>query len=87
MKQDALRRNEVVVLLRINLLKKGDEFVGMYGNLVAVKKSSGEVELTEVILDENGCIRLEHKPKIIIGYGDNVIDFISEDNGVQITTF
>ena len=45
--------------MRIDILKKGDEFVGIFGNMIAVRKASGEVELTAVILDEHNCIRLE----------------------------
>ena len=73
--------------MRINILKRGDEFAGIFGNLIAVKKPSGEVELTEISLDEFGCIRLDNKPKIYIGYGDNVVEVFSEDKNVQVVTF
>ena len=73
--------------MKINIMKKGDEFVGLYGNLIAIKKPSGEVELTEIILDDTGCIRLENKPKILIGYGENIVDITSEDGRVEVATF
>ena len=73
--------------MQINIMKKGDEFVGIYGNLVAIKKMSGEVELTELILDENGCIRLDKTPKIRIGYGDNVVEVDSSEGDVKTATF
>ena len=73
--------------MRINIMKKGDEFAGLYGNLIAIKKASGEVELTEIILDENGLIRLADKPKICIGYGDNVVQVSSEDRDIEVATF
>ncbi len=73
--------------MRINILKKGEEFVGLYGNMIGIKKPSGEVELTEIILDENGCIRLDSKPKVCIGYGDNVIEVSDETGSVQVATF
>ena len=73
--------------LVINLMKKGDEFVGLYGNLIAIRKPDGVTELTEIVLDEKGCIRLEKEPKIVIGYGDNVVSVSAEDGKVEISTF
>lgn len=73
--------------MKISIMKKGDEFAGLYGNLIAIKKENGEVELTEIILDENGFIRLSNKPKICIGYGDNVVQVSLEDGSVEVATF
>lgn len=73
--------------MRINILKKGDVFVGLYGNLIAIKRPSGEVELSEITLDNTGFIRLKKNPKLIIGYGDNVVDVCSEDVDVEVATF
>ena len=73
--------------MQINILKKGDEFVGLYGNLIAIRKSGGEVELTEIEVDENGCIRLAASPKITIGYGENVVSVSSEDGNIEVSTF
>ena len=73
--------------MKISIMKKGDEFAGLYGNLIAIKKETGEVELTEIILDENGLIRLSDKPKICIGYGDNVVQVSSDDGSVEVATF
>ena len=73
--------------MRIGILQKGDEFAGLFGNLIAIKKPSGEVELTEVLLDDNGLIRLADKPKLCIGYGNNVIEINNNDGNIEVATF
>ena len=73
--------------MRVNILKIGDSFIGLYGNLIAIRKPTGEVELTEITVDNTGFIRLEKKPKLVIGYGDNVVDISSDDGGVEVATF
>ena len=67
-------------------MKKGDKFVGLYGNLIAIEKPSGEVEMTEIIL-EDGLIRIGEKPKIYIGYGDGVIQVSSKNGNIEVATF
>ena len=73
--------------MNINIMKKGDEFAGLYGNMIAIRKPTGVVEITRIILDENGCIRLEDKPDITVGYGDGVVEVVSDDGDIQVTTF
>ena len=73
--------------MRIGILKQGDQFAGLFGNLIAIKKPSGEVELTEVLLDDNGLIRLADKPKLCIGYGNNVVEVSNEDGNIEVATF
>ena len=72
--------------MKINIMKKGDKFVGLYGNLIAIEKPSGEVEMTEIIL-EDGLIRIGEKPKIHIGYGDGVIQVSSKNGNIEVATF
>ncbi len=74
-------------MIRIDIMEKGDEFVGLFGKYIAIKKNTGEVELTEIILDENRCIRLGSKPEICIGFGHGSVEASCEDGNVTVVTF
>lgn len=73
-------------MIRINLLVDGDEFAGLYKDMIAIRKKNGEVEFRKMYQDENGCIRVADEPEICIGYGHNEVE-ISLEEHVKVVTF
>lgn len=71
--------------MKIKILHKGDKVINVTKEFVAVQRKNGEVDLVCLNCDETG-IRIDTEKSITIGYGNNTVEFTSE-NGVNITNF
>lgn len=76
--------------VRLEILKQGDEVLNVWDSHVAIKKSSGEVEIFQYGLDDEGLPRLS-AGTIFITYGNGSISAKSgnpeDDDFIEVTTF
>ncbi len=72
--------------IKFEILKKGDTVLNVWENHIAVKKKSGEVEIFQFFVDEEGLPRLAENT-ILVTFGNGSISAESTDSDVTITTF
>ena len=72
--------------IKFELLKKGDSVLNVWENHIAVKKKSGDVEIFQFFLDEQGLPRLDENT-ILITQGNGSISAKADNSTVEITTF
>lgn len=71
-------------MLKIGVLKKGDQVLSVTTEFIAVQRKNGEVDIIPLIKDEMG-LRVNIEDIITISYGYNTIQASSDD--VVVTTF
>ena len=72
--------------IKFEILKKGDTVLNVWENHIAVKKKSGEVEIFQFYVDEEGLHRLSENT-ILVTQGNGSISAETTDSDVTITTF
>ncbi len=72
--------------MRLNIMRKDESFVGIYGNKVALKNKKGEIRIVSIILDDDG-IRIEQNTEVIIGFGNGEVTIGNMDENIEVTTF
>lgn len=72
--------------IKFEILKKGDTVLNVWENHIAVKKKSGEVEIFQFYVDEEGLPRLSENT-ILVTQGNGSISAETTDSDVTITTF
>ena len=72
--------------IKFEILKKGDTVLNVWENHIAVKKKSGEVEIFQFYVDEEGLPRLCENT-ILVTHGNGSISAETIDSDVTITTF
>ena len=72
--------------IKFEILKKGDTVLNVWENHIAVKKKSGEVEIFQFYVDEEGLPRLSENT-ILVTQGNGSISAETIDSDVTITTF
>ena len=72
--------------IKFEILKKGDTVLNVWENHIAVKKKSGEVEIFQFYVDEEGLPRLSENT-ILVTQGNGSISADTTDSDVTITTF
>ena len=72
--------------MKIEILKKGDSVLFVNQGLVAINRKSGEVDLFKLYFDDDGLPRIDIENVLTIGYGNNSVTTIVDDN-TTITTF
>lgn len=72
--------------IKFEILKKGDTILNVWENHIAVKKKSGEVEIFQFYVDEEGLPRLSENT-ILVTQGNGSISAGTTDSDVTITTF
>ena len=73
----------------LEILKPGDSVLTVWDSHIAVRKTSGEVEIFQYYLDEENLPRLSDG-RILVTFGDGVIKTeIDEDDedALRVTTF
>ena len=68
------------------ILKKDDTVLNVWENHIAVKKKSGEVEIFQFYVDEEGLLRLSENT-ILVTRGKGSISAGNTDSNITITTF
>lgn len=72
------------MIMKINVLKKGDKVISVTSEFVAVQRKNGEVDIVPLIRDETG-LRVAIENIVTIGYGNNTVEAATDD--VVVTTF
>lgn len=76
--------------VRLEILKEGDSVFAVWESHVAVKKATGEVEIFQYGLDEEGLPRLS-TASVLITHGEGVISAKTgnpdDDGYIEFTTF
>ena len=72
--------------IKFEILKNGDTVLNVWENHIAVKKKSGEVEIFQFYVDEEGLPRLSENT-ILVTQGNGSISAETTDSDVTITTF
>lgn len=72
--------------IKFEILKKGETVLNVWENHIAVQKKSGEVEIYQFYLDEDGLPRLTDNT-ILITQGNGSISAKAGDGTVEIKTF
>ena len=72
--------------IKFEILKKGDTVLNVWENHIAVKKKTGEVEIFQFFLDNEGLPRLSENT-ILVTQGNGCISSKADDSSVEITTF
>lgn len=74
------------MLIKFEILKKGDTVLNVWENHIAVKKKSGEVEIYQFYLDEQGLPRLTDNT-ILVTQGKGSVTVTADDSEVEVFTF
>ena len=72
--------------IKFEILKKGDTVLNVWENHIAVKKKSGEVEIFQFFLDEEGLPRLSDNT-ILVTKGNGSVSAKADGSTIEITTF
>lgn len=72
--------------IKFEILKKGETVLNVWENHIAVQKKSGEVEIYQFYLDEDGLPRLSENT-ILITQGNGSISAKADSGTVEIKTF
>lgn len=72
-------------MVRVEIMKPGDEVLSITDDFIAVKRANGEVDIVPILVEAFGP-RVDTEKIVRIGYGDNTITRVTED-GVRIVHF
>ena len=72
------------MIMKINVLKKGDRVISVTSEFVAVQRKNGEVDIVSLIRDGT-TLRVAIENIVTIGYGNNTVEAATGD--VVVTTF
>lgn len=71
-------------MIKIGVLKKGDQVLNVTSEFIAVQRKNGEVDILPLVKDEMG-LRVDIEKIVTIGYGNNTVQAF--DNEIVVTTF
>ena len=71
-------------MMKIGVLKKGDQVLSVTPEFIAVQRKSGEVDIIPLIKDEMG-LRVDIEKIVTIGYGNNTVQASTDE--IVVTTF
>ena len=71
-------------MIKIRVLKKGDQVLNVTSEFIAVQRKNGEVDILPLVKDEMG-LRVDIEEIVTIGYGNNTVQ--ASDNEIVVTTF
>lgn len=72
--------------VKLEILQEGDSVLTVWDSHVAVKKESGEVEIFQYYLDEDGLPRLS-EGTVLVTYGDRSVSTKIEGTSIEVSTF
>ena len=72
--------------LKIEILKKDDTVLNVWDGHIAVRHKSGDVEIFQFYIDEEGLPRLSEKT-VLITKGNGSVSAKAGGSSVEITTF
>lgn len=71
-------------MMKIGVLRKGDQVLNVTPEFIAVQRKNGEVDIIPMLKDEMG-LRVDIEHIVTIGYGNNTVQASNEE--VVVTTF
>lgn len=71
-------------MMKIGVLKKGDQVLSVTAEFIAVQRKNGEVDIIPMLKDEMG-LRVDIENIVTIGYGSNIVQASNDE--VVVTTF
>ncbi len=71
-------------MMKIGILKKGDQVLNVTSEFIAIQRKNGEVDIVPMIKDEMG-LRVDIENIVTIGYGNNIVQATADE--VVVTTF
>ena len=71
-------------MIKIGILKKGDQVLSVTQEYIAVRRKNGEVDIIPILKDEMG-LRVDTEHIVTIGYGNNTVHAATDD--IVVTTF
>ena len=74
-------------MIRMNLLKKGDQVLSINEQFLAVRRRNGEVELYRVYFTDAGEIGIDPLRAGIIGFGDGTVSKQTDDGRTTVYEF
>lgn len=72
--------------IKFEILKKGDTVLNVWEGHIAVQKKTGEVEIYQYYLDNDGLPRLSENT-LLITQGNGSISAKADNSSVEISTF
>ena len=75
---------EGIQMMKIGVLKKGDQVLSVTAEFIAVQRKNGEVDIIPMLKDEMG-LRVDIENIVTIGYGSNIVQASNDE--VVVTTF
>lgn len=74
--------------MKVKILRKGDSVISVSGNLIAIQRKNGEVDIVPIIPDENGFPTVDTEHIVTITYGSNSVESkVRSKSGDDITLF
>jgi len=71
-------------MMKIGVLKKGDQVLNVTSEFIAVQRKNGEVDIIPLVKDEMG-LRVDIERIVTIGYGNNTVQAFTDE--FVVTTF
>lgn len=71
-------------MMKIGVLKKGDQVINVTSEFIAVQRKNGEVDIIPLVKDEMG-LRVDIERIVTIGYGNNTVQAFTDE--LVVTTF
>ncbi len=71
-------------MMKIGVLKKGDQVLNVTSEFIAVQRKNGEVDIIPLVKDEMG-LRVDIERIVTIGYGNNTVQAFTDE--LVVTTF
>ena len=71
-------------MIKIGVLKKGDQVLNVTSEFIAVQRKNGEVDIVPLVKDEMG-LRVDIEKIVTIGYGNNTVQASTDE--IVVTTF
>lgn len=75
---------EAEVIMKINVLKKGDKVINVTSEFIVVQRKNEEVDIIPLIRDGIG-LRVDIENIVTVGYGNNTVQ--AETDDIVVTTF
>ncbi|MCR5606362.1 MAG: hypothetical protein K6F69_06080 [Treponema sp.] len=72
--------------MKLNIMKKDESFIGIYGNKIALKNKKGEIRIVSIVLEED-VIRVDNDAEVTIGFGNGEVIVGDMDDSIEVTTF
>jgi len=74
-------------MVKIDVLKKGDEVLAINDRFLAIKRKTGIVDIFNVLFTEENELTIDPVKAAVIGYGEGLVSKESVDGETTVFTF